>query len=156
VRLALDEQAPNAREPVAMRNCGDGWHEVSVEDADPGTRYRFVLPDGARVPDPVSRYAPFGVHGPSEVVDPDAFQWSDAEWSGLPWNEAVLYELHVGTFAPEGTFSAASAKLDHLRNLGVTAIELMCICAFAGQRSWGYDGVQFYAPDATYGRPEDL
>ena len=139
-----------------MHSSGDGWHELAVEDAGPGTRYRFVLPDGARVPDPASRYAPFGVHGPSEVVDPDAFRWSDAEWRGLPWNEAVLYELHVGTFTPEGTFRAAIGKLDHLKNLGVTGIELMCVWSFAGQRSWGYDGVQLYAPNSTYGRPEDL
>ena len=139
-----------------MHNGGGGWHELAVEDAGPGTRYRFVLPSGARVPDPASRYAPFGVHGPSEVIDPDAYRWSDAEWSGRPWNETVLYELHVGTFTPEGTFRAATERLDHLKDLGITAIELMCICAFAGQRSWGYDGVQFYAPDATYGRPEDL
>ena len=139
-----------------MHSSGDGWHELVVEDAGPGTRYRFVLPDGARVPDPASRYAPVGVHGPSEVVDPDAFRWSDAEWRGRPWSEAVLYELHVGTFTPEGTFRAAIGKLDHLKNLGVTAVELMCICAFAGQRSWGYDGVQLYAPNSTYGRPEDL
>jgi malto-oligosyltrehalose trehalohydrolase len=156
VRLAIDEFAPNAREPLAMNSRGDGWHELAVGDASPGTRYRFVLPDDARVPDPASRYAPAGVHGPSEVIDPNAFQWSDSEWRGLPWNEVVLYELHIGTFTSEGTFRAAIKRLDHLRKLGVTAIELMCICAFAGQRSWGYDGVQFYAPNSTYGRPEDL
>jgi maltooligosyltrehalose trehalohydrolase len=156
VRLAIDEFAPNAREPVAMRRSGDGWHELAVEDAGPGTRYRLVLPDGARVPDPASRYAPGGVHGSSEVIDSDAFQWSDSDWRGRPWNEVVLYELHIGTFTPEGTFRAAIERLDHLRKLGVSAIELMCICAFAGQRSWGYDGVQFYAPNSTYGRPEDL
>ena len=156
MRLAIDEHAANAREPLAMRSSGDGWHELAIEDASPGTRYRFVLPGGFRVPDPASRYAPLGVHGPSEVIDPNAFQWSDSEWCGLPWKEAVLYELHVGTFTPEGTFRAAISKLDHLKNLGVNAIELMCICAFAGQRSWGYDGVQLYAPDATYGRPNDL
>jgi malto-oligosyltrehalose trehalohydrolase len=139
-----------------MRSRGDGWHELSVKDAGPGTRYRFVLPDGTRVPDPASRFAPFGVHGPSEVIDPDSFRWSDTGWRGRRWAEAVLYELHVGTFTPQGTFCAAAEKLDHLRDLGVTAIELMCVCAFAGQRSWGYDGVQIYAPDATYGRPEDL
>ena len=156
VRLAIDEHSPNPREPLAMRSSGDGWHELAVEDAGHGTRYRFVLPDGTRVPDLASRCAPVGVHGPSEVVDPDAFQWSDAEWRGRSWNDAVLYELHVGTFTSEGTFRAAIRRLDHLKNLGVTAIELMCIWAFAGQRSWGYDGVQLYAPNSTYGRPEDL
>jgi malto-oligosyltrehalose trehalohydrolase len=156
VRVAIDEDASNAREPLAMHSSGDGWHHLAVEDAGPGTRYRFLLPDGVRVPDPASRYAPVGVHGPSEVIDANAFQWSDSQWRGRPWNEAVLYELHVGTFTPEGTFRAAIERLDHLRDLGVTAVELMCICAFAGQRSWGYDGAQLYAPNSTYGRPEDL
>ena len=156
VQIATDEDALDAREPLVMRSLGDGWHELTIEDAGLGTLYRFVLPDGSRVPDPVSRYAPAGVHGPSEVVDPNAFQWSDEEWHGRPWNEAVLYELHVGTLTPEGTFRAAIERLDHLKDLGITAVELMCICAFAGQRSWGYDGVQIYAPNSTYGRPEDL
>ena len=156
VRLAIDEFGPNACEPVAMNSRGDGWHELAVEDAGPGTRYRFVLPDGARVPDPASRYAPDGVHGLSEVIDSNAFQWSDSKWHGRPWNDAVLYELHVGTFTPEGTFLAAIGRLNHLENLGVTGIELMCVWSFAGQRSWGYDGVQLYAPNSTYGRPEDL
>lgn len=156
VRLALDEHAPNPRDLLAMHSCGNGWHELLVQDATPCTRYRFVLPDDFRVPDPASRYAPFGVHGPSEVVDPNAYHWNDGYWKGRPWSEAVLYELHVGAFTTEGTFRAAAEKLDILRDLGVTAIELMTLCAFAGQRSWGYDGVQLYAPDATYGRPEDL
>lgn len=156
VRLALDEQMSNPHKLLAMERRRDGWHELAVEGASAGTRYRFVLPDGRRVPDPASRFAPVGVHGPSEVIDLEAFPWSDAEWSGRPWREAVLYELHVGAFTREGTFRAAIERLDHLQQLGVTAIELMCVCAFAGQRSWGYDGVQFYAPDATYGRPEDL
>lgn len=156
VRLTVEDSSTNVRESLEMHSREDGWHELTVEDARLGTRYRFLLPDGTRVPDPASRFAPVGVHGPSEVVDPNAFEWNDAEWHGCPWNEAVLYELHVGTFTSEGTFRAAIGKLDHLKELGVTAIELMCICAFAGQRSWGYDSVQIYAPDATYGRPEDL
>ena len=156
VGLVLDEHAETPRGPLAMRNCGNGWHELAVGEAGHGTQYRFVLPDGFRVPDPGSRYAPFGVHGPSELVDPKAYCWRDEDWQGRSWNEAVLYELHIGTFTPEGTFRAAAEKLDFLRDLGVTGIELMCLCAFAGQRSWGYDGVQIYAPDATYGRPEDL
>ncbi|HEY4009895.1 MAG TPA: malto-oligosyltrehalose trehalohydrolase [Acidobacteriaceae bacterium] len=156
VSVALDEHAPNPPEPLAMRNLGDGWFELAVPSAPPGTRYRFVLPDGTRVPDPAARFAPLGVHGPSEIIDDESFRWSDANWRGRPWREAILYELHIGTFTPEGTFRAAADKLDHLRDLGVTAIELMCICAFAGQRSWGYDGVQIYAPDSTYGRPDDL
>ena len=156
VQVVIDPLAASDREPLAMHSSGDGWHEVAVEDAAPGTRYSFLLPDGTRVPDPAARYAPAGVDGPSEVIDPNTFNWSDAEWRGRLWNEAVLYELHVGTFTPEGTFRAAIERLNHLKDLGVTAVELMCICAFAGQRSWGYDGVQFYAPDSTYGRPDDL
>ena len=156
VGLALDEDTPAARDPLSMHDRGNGWHELAVPDAVAGTRYRFVLPDGFRVPDPASRYAPSGVHEPSEVVDPNGYRWNDGQWEGRPWRETVLYELHVGAFTPEGTFRAATERLDHLSDLGVTAIELMCICAFAGQRSWGYDGVQIYAPDATYGRPEGL
>lgn len=155
LKLALEENRPG-EEPVTMHGMGGGWHELVTTAAAAGTRYRFVLPDGSSVPDPASRFQPVGVHGPSEVIDPAAFSWTDAMWAGVPWEEAVLYELHIGTFTTEGTFRAAIAKLDHLAALGVTAIELMCVCAFAGQRSWGYDGVLFFAPDATYGRPDDL
>jgi malto-oligosyltrehalose trehalohydrolase len=139
-----------------MRTQGDGWYQLFVPIARASTRYRFVLPDGSRVPDPASRFQPLGVHGPSEVIDPTTFGWSDAAWHGRCWTEAVLYELHVGAFTPEGTFCAATAKLDHLTALGITGIELMCLCAFAGQRSWGYDGVLLFAPDSTYGHPDDL
>ncbi|HEX4615198.1 MAG TPA: malto-oligosyltrehalose trehalohydrolase, partial [Stellaceae bacterium] len=143
-------------ETVAMQPIGEGWHELVTERAHAGTRYRFVLPDGLRVPDPASRYQPEDVHGPSEVIDPAAYVWCDAGWSGRPWEEAVVYELHIGAFTPEGTFRAAVDKLDHLVALGVTAIELMPIGDFPGGRNWGYDGVLPYAPDSSYGRPEDL
>jgi malto-oligosyltrehalose trehalohydrolase/4-alpha-glucanotransferase len=151
VRLALD-----GADPVAMRADDDGWHERMTDRAHPGTRYQFVLPDGLRVPDPASRYQPEDVHGPSEVIDPAAYAWRDTGWKGRPWAEAVVYELHVGAFTPDGTFQAAIGKLDHLVALGVTAIELMPIADFPGQRNWGYDGVLPYAPDSSYGRPEDL
>ena len=143
-------------ETVAMQPVGEGWHELVTDRARAGTRYRFVLPDGLRVPDPASRYQPEDVHGPSEVVDPTAYAWRDAGWSGRPWQEAVVYELHIGAFTPEGTFRAAIGKLDHLVALGVTAIEIMPIGDFPGRRNWGYDGVLPYAPDSSYGRPEDL
>lgn len=156
VRLALDEHQPSPPQPLAMRAMGNGWHQAQVQMAGAGTRYRFVLPDGSRVPDPGSRFQPFGVHGPSEVIDPRSFEWTDEAWHGRPWEDAILYELHVGTFTREGTFRAAVEKLEHLESLGITAIELMCVNAFAGQRSWGYDGVLLFAPDATYGRPDDL
>jgi malto-oligosyltrehalose trehalohydrolase len=143
-------------EPTAMQPVGEGWHELVTDRARAGTRYRFVLPDGLRVPDPASRYQPDDVHGPSEVVDPGAYVWRDAGWSGRPWHDAVVYELHIGAFTLEGTFRAATGKLDHLVALGATAIEIMPICDFPGSRNWGYDGVLPYAPDSSYGRPEDL
>jgi malto-oligosyltrehalose trehalohydrolase/4-alpha-glucanotransferase len=150
VQVELDGEA------VGMRPVGEGWHELVTDRARAGTRYRFVLPDGLRVPDPASRYQPEDVHGPSEVVDPAAYAWHDAGWSGRPWYEAVVYELHIGAFTPDGTFRAAIGKLDHLVALGVTAIEIMPIGDFPGRRNWGYDGVLPYAPDSSYGRPDDL
>ena len=141
---------------VPMRQAGDGWHELVTHSAGPGSHYRFSLPDGSLVPDPASRRQPDDVHGPSEVVDPTAYDWEDAAWAGRRWEEAILYELHVGTFTPEGTFRAVIPKLEHLVALGITAIEIMPIGAFPGRRNWGYDGVLPYAPDAVYGRPEDL
>lgn len=141
---------------MPMQADGHGWHEARVPDARAGTRYRFVLPDGTAVPDPVSRFQPEDVAGPSEVIDPENYRWQLDGWNGRPWSEAVLYELHVGTFTPEGTLRAAAEKLDHLTSLGVTAIELMTLSDFAGTRNWGYDSVLLYAPDSAYGRPEDL
>jgi len=138
-----------------MTAAGDGWWE-RVEAAPAGTRYRFRIDDGQEVPDPASRYNPEDVHGPSEVIDPNAFDWRDGSWRGLPWEEAVLYEVHVGTFSPEGTFAGVEARLDYLSGLGVTAIELMPVADFPGKRGWGYDGVLPFAPEAAYGRPEDF
>ncbi len=151
VRLAL-----RGRDPLAMQADGHGWHELTLRDAGPGTLYRYVLPNGMDVPDPVSRFQPEDVAGPSEVIDPAAYAWQPSDWRGRPWAEAVLYELHVGTFTQEGTFRAAQGRLDHLVELGVTAIELMAIADFAGTRGWGYDAVLLYAPDSAYGRPEEL
>ena len=141
---------------IRMRSLGDGWHECVTREAWEGTRYRFVLPDGRQVADPASRFQPEGVNGPSEVIAPGRYLWQDGTWTGRSWNEAVLYELHVGAFTPEGTFSAAIGKLDHLKDLGVTIIEIMPIGDFSGTRGWGYDGVLWFAPQAAYGRPEDL
>jgi malto-oligosyltrehalose trehalohydrolase len=139
-----------------MRPAGREWHELVVAEVGAGARYRFVLPDGVAVPDPASRHQPEDVHGPSEVIDPAAYEWQDGAWRGRPWEDCVLYELHVGAFTAEGSFRAAIAKLDHLAALGVTAIELMPVADFPGRRNWGYDGVLPFAPDASYGRPEDL
>ncbi len=143
-------------EPRPMRLEEDGWHTLMTDAAKSGTRYRFELFDGMTIPDPASRFQPLDVHGPSEVIDPCAYEWRDADWRGQAWEEAVLYELHVGCFTPEGTFRAAIAKFDALVDLGVTGIELMPIADFPGRRNWGYDGVQLFAPDSSYGRPDDL
>ena len=133
----------------------EGWHTISSDLAEAGSLYHFVLPDGTRVPDPASRFQPQDVHGPSEVIDPASFAWTD-DFAGRPWSEAVVMEIHVGAFTAEGTFRAATAKLDHLAALGITAIEVMPVSDFPGKRNWGYDGVLPYAPDSSYGRPEDF
>ena len=141
---------------LPMHSTGEGWHEFALDEAAAGTLYHFALPDGLKVPDPASRFQPQDVHGPSEVIDPAAYRWTDQGWSGRPWHEAVVYELHVGAFTEEGTFRAAIGRLDHLARLGVTALEIMPIADFPGRRNWGYDGVLPYAPDSSYGRPEDF
>lgn len=141
---------------LAMATELDGWFGVMTHLAAPESLYRFRI-DGQRlVPDPASRCQPEDVHGPSRVIDPRTFEWQDDHWSGRPWEEAVLYELHVGSFTPEGTFAAAQCRLDRLVELGVTAIELMPVADFPGARNWGYDGVYSFAPDARYGTPEEL
>ncbi len=140
----------------AMPARPDGWYETVVGDAPAGTRYAYRIDGDLKVPDPASRSNPDDIHSPSMVVDPRAFDWRDAGWQGRPWEEAVIYELHIGTFTPEGTFTAAIGKLDYLASLGVTALEIMPVADFPGTRNWGYDGVLPYAPDSAYGTPEDL
>ena len=154
----LDGAGPSGGREVIlpMTALDGGWHELFAPGASAGSRYRYVLADGMRVPDPASRFQPDDVHGPSEVIDPRAYVWRHADWPGRPWSEAVVYELHVGAFTAQGTFRAVIERLDHLAALGVTAIELMPIADFPGRRNWGYDGVLLYAPDSVYGRPEDL
>ena len=132
-----------------------GWYEIT-EKARPGALYRYRIDGKHDVPDPASRFQPRDVDGPSQVIDPLAFEWHDEAWRGRPWQEAVIYELHVGTFTSQSTYGGVMSKLDYLRNLGVTAIELMPLSDFAGRRNWGYDGVLPYAPDSVYGRPEEL
>jgi malto-oligosyltrehalose trehalohydrolase len=133
-----------------------GWHALVTDRARAGSRYRYVLADGTRIADPASRFQPDDVDGPSEVIDACAHAWRDTEWRGRPWTGAVLYELHVGAFTEEGTFRAAAERLEHLAKLGVTVLELMPIADFPGRRNWGYDGVFPFAPESSYGRPEDL
>jgi maltooligosyltrehalose trehalohydrolase len=143
------------QEPQALSKLEDGWFEL-VTNTPAGSRYQFQIDGQTKVPDPASRFQPSDVHGPSQVIDPAAFDWQDEHWRGRPWEEAVIYELHVGTFTPEGTFAAAEQRLDYLANLGITAVELMPIADFAGARNWGYDGVLPFAPDNCYGQPDDL
>ncbi len=144
------------RPDLAMEAQGNGWFSRRIEGVGPGSRYSFVLSDGLVVPDPASRYQPDDVHGASELANSAAFPWSRPDWKGRPWNEIVIYELHVGTFTQAGTFTAVIERLDYLRQLGVTALQLMPVNDFRGRRGWGYDGVLPYAPESTYGRPEDL
>jgi malto-oligosyltrehalose trehalohydrolase len=133
-----------------------GWFGMTLAAARPGQRYAYRIDGSLPRPDPASRFNPEDVHGPSEIIDPAAFDWQDDDWRGRPWGEAVIYELHVGTFTPDGNFSGVAGRLDYLASLGVTAIELMPVADFPGRRNWGYDGVLAFAPDASYGRPEDL
>jgi maltooligosyltrehalose trehalohydrolase len=141
---------------AALTAAEGGWFRGLVGNVHVGARYGFRIDGGLLVPDPASRYNPEDVHAPSMIVDPLAFSWGEIAWNGRPWEQAVIYELHVGTFTEEGTFRAAIERLDHLASLGVTAIELMPLADFPGTRNWGYDGVLPFAPDASYGTPEDL
>jgi maltooligosyltrehalose trehalohydrolase len=140
----------------ALRPAAAGWHELSHARAPHGTRYRYRIEGRQWVPDPASRFNPDGVHGVSEVIDPRRYRWRDTSWAGRPWEEAVLYELHVGTFTTAGTYQAAAGRLDYLAQLGVTAVELMPLAHFDGARGWGYDGVLPFAPHPAYGSPAEL
>ncbi|EGB5629246.1 malto-oligosyltrehalose synthase [Salmonella enterica] len=139
-----------------MQASGDGWFTLDVSGVTPGTEYNFVLSDGMVVPDPASRAQKTDVNGPSYVVDPGSYAWRNTGWKGSRWEQAVVYEMHTGTFTPEGTFRAAIAKLPYLAELGVTVIEVMPVAQFGGERGWGYDGVLLYAPHSAYGTPDDF
>jgi maltooligosyltrehalose trehalohydrolase len=154
--VALKLHGPHAGALRPMRATANGWFEIECADAHGGCRYQFVVDGTHTVPDPASRFNPDDVHRPSAIVDPLAFEWRDEGWKGRPWHEVVLYELHVGSFTPQGTFAAIEPHLDHLVRLGVTAIELMPLADFPGARNWGYDGVLPFAPDSSYGTPDDL
>lgn len=135
----------------------DGYHSGLVEGALAGALYRFRLDGDERLyPDPASRFQPEGPHGPSRVVDPSLFRWSDETWPGIPIEGQVIYEMHVGTFTPAGTWATAAAKLEHLADLGVTCVEMMPVGDFPGRFGWGYDGVNLFAPTRLYGEPDDL
>ncbi|SFV28477.1 maltooligosyltrehalose trehalohydrolase [Devosia crocina] len=144
------------RKLIDLEAVDDGWHRLDVDGVKAGDLYKFVLPDGQEIPDPASRHQPNGIHDFSEVIDPRSFEWTDRDWKGRPWEETVIYELHIGTFTPEGTFAAAIGKLDYLVDLGITAIQIMPINEVYGKFNWGYDGALWFAPTANYGRPEDV
>jgi maltooligosyltrehalose trehalohydrolase len=153
VEIVLEDPALD----VPMQPDGDGHWVALVPEATVGTRYRFRVDGHERLlPDPWSRYQPDGPHGPSQVVDPRAFEWSDADWKGVTLRGQVIYEMHIGTFTPAGTWAGATEKLRQLRDLGVTVLQVMPIGEFPGTFGWGYDGVQWFAPYHHYGPPDDL
>ena len=155
VQLVLESGAAWHNE-LAMQPEQEGTFSLELDTMRPGDLYRYKMDDSDPWPDPASRHQPQGVHGPSQLVDTSAFQWSDSKWIGVSPENLVLYELHLGTFTSEGTFAAAARKLPYLRDLGITAVELMPIADFPGARNWGYDGVALFAPAHSYGTPEEL
>jgi malto-oligosyltrehalose trehalohydrolase len=140
----------------AMSRTDGGWYAAELREAAAGARYRFRIDGEIDVPDPASAFQPQDVAGPSEVVNHDAYAWRATDWRGRPWHETVLLECHVGTFSAAGTYAGLIEKLDHIADTGITAIELMPVADFPGQRNWGYDGVLWYAPDHSYGPPDEL
>jgi maltooligosyltrehalose trehalohydrolase len=155
-RKRVDVIVEGERDARPLAPEGNGYFSGAVAEAAAGTRYRYRLDGGAAFPDPVSRRQPEGPHGPSEVVDPDAFPWSDGAWRGVSIAGQVVYEMHVGTFTREGTWEAAARELEYLADLGITVIEMMPVAEFPGRFGWGYDGVDLFAPTRLYGAPDDL
>jgi 1,4-alpha-glucan branching enzyme len=144
-------------EPAVLQSEAEGYFSLSSLPARAGLRYRFRLDRGeTALPDPASRFQPDGPHGPSEIVDPETFAWTDDAWLGVARERLVIYEMHIGTFTPEGSWEAASAELPALADLGVTCLEIMPIAEFPGRFGWGYDGVNLFAPTRLYGRPVDF
>ncbi|RJQ56819.1 MAG: malto-oligosyltrehalose trehalohydrolase [Nitrospiraceae bacterium] len=141
---------------VSLERDGRGYWRSEVDGVFPGARYLYRLDDGTERPDPASCFQPDGVHGPSQVVDHSSFQREDGDWRGVPLQEMIMYEIHVGTFTKEGTFDAVVPALDYLGGLGVNAIELMPVAQFPGERNWGYDGTYPFAVQNSYGGPDGL
>jgi len=156
VRVLDAAGATRAELPMTRDADGVFTARAPAAVAPVGSDYAFLLPDVGARPDPVSRHQPNGVHAPSRIVAANAFAWTDAAWRGVPRADLVVYELHAGTFSPEGTFDGVAARLPYLRDLGVTAVEVMPVAAFPGDRNWGYDGVYLFAPHTAYGGPEGL
>src|SRR5680860_122890 len=139
---------------IAMEKDICGYFYTEVPNISSGMRYLYVLDDQKERPDPASRFQPEGVHGPSCVMDHDDYKWKDYKWKGISLQELILYEVHIGTFTPEGTFEAAIQKIPYLKKLGITCLEVMPVAQFPGERNWGYDGVELYAVQNSYGGPE--
>jgi len=154
VELCLQGNAPETCLQMAAES--DGWYGIISELAAADVYYQYRINGETYVPDPASRFQPQDVEGPSQVIDPQVWQWQDSEWRGRPWEETVFYEIHVGAFTPKGSFSGVKDRLDYLVDLGVTAIQLMPIADFPGRRNWGYDGALLFAPDSAYGTPSEL
>ena len=155
IDIMLESEETSSR-ILSLKPCRDGYFTLVVPELKAGARYRYRIDSDRCLPDPASRFQPQGIHGPSQVIDPSSFSWSDASWNGVPLEDLVFYELHVGTFSAEGTFAGVRKKLEFLKNLGITAIELMPVADFSGNRNWGYDGVDLFAPARCYGSPENL
>jgi len=153
-RRRVDVVAGGRRTP--MTRIESGWWEASDPDAQTGSRYGFSLDGGEPRPDPRSPSQPDGVLGLSQLVDHSAFAWSDSAWRGRPLAGSILYELHIGTFSPRGTFDGAIEHIPHLVELGVDTVELMPVPEFSGDHGWGYDGVDLFAPHHAYGGPDGL
>ncbi|MGH2634350.1 MAG: malto-oligosyltrehalose trehalohydrolase, partial [Tepidiformaceae bacterium] len=154
--IVLVIKSGSVEREIAMTRDPDGYYEATVNDAGAGTRYGYRVDGGGPYPDPCSRRQPDGVGGPSEVVDPHAFSWTDASWAPPPFDELVISESHIGTLTPGGTFDSASERLGELRRTGFTAIELMPVASFPGRWNWGYDGAAMFAPAEVYGGPDGL
>src|SRR4051812_46923547 len=151
--VLADDDRPARTLPMARE--ADGHFNVADPDARAGGRYWFRLDDDRLVPDPASRFQPDGPHGPSQYVQP-SFRWTDSDWRGLCRDGQAIYEMHIGTFTPEGTWAAAARELAELARIGITVIEMMPVADFPGEFGWGYDGVDLFAPTRLYGTPDDL
>jgi maltooligosyltrehalose trehalohydrolase len=156
VFIILVRDGGEERAPLQLERARQGYWSGLVDTASVGERYFIEIAPGQRFPDPASRFQPEGPDGPSEIVDPGAYQWGDRQWRGVSVDGQILYEMHVGTYTREGTWRAAMAQLPELSRLGITLIEMMPVAEFAGGYGWGYDGVDLYAPTHLYGRPDDL
>lgn len=157
VHVVLDDERRVERSTHPLRRDSDGYHAGHVASASAGDRYRFRLGDHAQLlPDPASRFQPDGPHGASQIVDPAAYEWRDDGWTGVPLARAVVYEMHIGTFTPEGTWAAAGTQLAALQEVGVTVLEVMPVGDFPGRFGWGYDGVSLFSPTRLYGSCDDM